>query len=298
MIPVRDRPAELDRLLDALSDDLAVVVVDDASADAATTKEIAERHGARLVALDDELRPGRRPQRRPGVGAHPPGGVRRLGLCPRSGLARPAARPLRRPGRRRRGPPGGPAAPPARGRRAALRGGAVLPRPGRRRGARCDAARPSPTSRPRPWSCGWRWRRGPSCSTPPCVAVRTSTSSGAWATPGGTCATSRRAPSSTTARRRSVSSWRRRSFYGDLGGAARPPASRRALPGPRLGVVVGGVAARRARAGPFLAAATLATSVGLLAQPPERPDAATPSPSPRGSPGRAPPAPPCLRWPA
>lgn len=50
VIPVRDRPAELDRLLDALSG-LACVVVDDASLDVGATKEIAERHGARLVAL-------------------------------------------------------------------------------------------------------------------------------------------------------------------------------------------------------------------------------------------------------
>jgi mycofactocin glycosyltransferase len=57
VVPVRDRPAELDRLLDALSDDLAVVVVDDASADAGATKEIAARHGARLVALDTNCGP-------------------------------------------------------------------------------------------------------------------------------------------------------------------------------------------------------------------------------------------------
>ena len=58
VIPVRDRPAELDRLLDALSDDLAVVVVDDASADAGATREIAERHGAHPVALDTNCGPG------------------------------------------------------------------------------------------------------------------------------------------------------------------------------------------------------------------------------------------------
>jgi mycofactocin system glycosyltransferase len=50
VIPVRDRPAQLDRLLSALSD-LACVVVDDASTDAGATKEIAERRGARFVAL-------------------------------------------------------------------------------------------------------------------------------------------------------------------------------------------------------------------------------------------------------
>ncbi len=50
VIPVRDRPDELDRLLRAVSG-LSCVVVDDASDDAGTTKEIAERHGARFVPL-------------------------------------------------------------------------------------------------------------------------------------------------------------------------------------------------------------------------------------------------------
>ena len=50
VVPVRDRPAQLERLLGALGD-LACIVVDDASADAAATKEIAERHGARFVGL-------------------------------------------------------------------------------------------------------------------------------------------------------------------------------------------------------------------------------------------------------
>jgi mycofactocin system glycosyltransferase len=50
VVPVRDRPAQLDRLLRALGD-LDCIVVDDASADAGATKEIAERHGARFVGL-------------------------------------------------------------------------------------------------------------------------------------------------------------------------------------------------------------------------------------------------------
>lgn len=50
VIPVRDRPAQLDRLLHALSD-LACVVVDDASVDAGATKEITESHEARFVPL-------------------------------------------------------------------------------------------------------------------------------------------------------------------------------------------------------------------------------------------------------
>jgi mycofactocin system glycosyltransferase len=50
VVPVRDRPAQLERLLGALGG-LACVVVDDASADPAATKLIAERHGARFVGL-------------------------------------------------------------------------------------------------------------------------------------------------------------------------------------------------------------------------------------------------------
>jgi mycofactocin system glycosyltransferase len=56
VIPVRNRPAQLDRLLHALSG-LACVVVDDASTDPGATKEIAERHGARFVALADNCGP-------------------------------------------------------------------------------------------------------------------------------------------------------------------------------------------------------------------------------------------------
>jgi len=50
VVPVRDRPAQLARLLEALGD-LTCVVVDDASADAGTTEEITARHGARFVGL-------------------------------------------------------------------------------------------------------------------------------------------------------------------------------------------------------------------------------------------------------
>ncbi len=56
VVPVRDRPAQLDRLLGVL-DGLACIVVDDASADAGTTKEIAERHGARFVGLTSNAGP-------------------------------------------------------------------------------------------------------------------------------------------------------------------------------------------------------------------------------------------------
>jgi mycofactocin system glycosyltransferase len=50
VVPVRDRPAQLDRLLNALGD-LDCMVVDDASSDAGAIKEVAERHGARFVGL-------------------------------------------------------------------------------------------------------------------------------------------------------------------------------------------------------------------------------------------------------
>src|SRR5258708_708247 len=50
VIPVRDRPDLLDRVLGALRG-LDCIVVDDASTDAGATKEIAERHGARFLGL-------------------------------------------------------------------------------------------------------------------------------------------------------------------------------------------------------------------------------------------------------
>jgi len=56
VVPVRDRPAQLDRLLRALAG-LACVVVDDASADAGATKEVTERHGARFVGLATNVGP-------------------------------------------------------------------------------------------------------------------------------------------------------------------------------------------------------------------------------------------------
>ncbi len=56
VVPVRDRPVQLDRLLMALGD-LACVVVDDASADASATKAVAERHGASFVGLPSNVGP-------------------------------------------------------------------------------------------------------------------------------------------------------------------------------------------------------------------------------------------------
>jgi hypothetical protein len=48
VIPVRDRPRELDRCLSALGRDHPVVVVDDGSADGAAVATVCARHGARL----------------------------------------------------------------------------------------------------------------------------------------------------------------------------------------------------------------------------------------------------------
>jgi mycofactocin system glycosyltransferase len=56
VVPVRDRPAQLDRLLGAL-EGLACIVVDDASVDAGAVKGIAERHGARFVGLTTNVGP-------------------------------------------------------------------------------------------------------------------------------------------------------------------------------------------------------------------------------------------------
>ncbi len=50
VIPVRDRPAQLARLL-ALLVDLRCIVVDDGSTAPAATRDVCARHGARLVAL-------------------------------------------------------------------------------------------------------------------------------------------------------------------------------------------------------------------------------------------------------
>ena len=58
VVPVRDRTAELDRLLGALGGVGAVVVVDDASADPAATEEVALRHGASFVGLASNVGPG------------------------------------------------------------------------------------------------------------------------------------------------------------------------------------------------------------------------------------------------
>jgi mycofactocin system glycosyltransferase len=55
VVPVRDRPAELDRCLTALGTSAPVVVVDDGSCDTALIASACEHHGARLMRLE----PGR-----------------------------------------------------------------------------------------------------------------------------------------------------------------------------------------------------------------------------------------------
>lgn len=56
VIPVRDRPRQLDRLLASL-DGWRVVVVDDASVEPTAVAAVAQRHGAELVALDENVGP-------------------------------------------------------------------------------------------------------------------------------------------------------------------------------------------------------------------------------------------------
>ncbi|WP_457205408.1 mycofactocin biosynthesis glycosyltransferase MftF [Nocardioides sp. P5_C9_2] len=56
VVPVRDRPEQLDRCLASLAP-LMVIVVDDASEDPAPVAEVARRHGARLVPLPINVGP-------------------------------------------------------------------------------------------------------------------------------------------------------------------------------------------------------------------------------------------------
>jgi len=56
VVPIRDRADRLDRLLGGLAG-LPVIVVDDASHDPAAVAAVATRHGARLVALTDNVGP-------------------------------------------------------------------------------------------------------------------------------------------------------------------------------------------------------------------------------------------------
>ncbi len=56
VIPVRDRPRQLERLLTAL-DGLSCIVVDDQSEWPERSRQVAEHHGARFLALDTHLGP-------------------------------------------------------------------------------------------------------------------------------------------------------------------------------------------------------------------------------------------------
>lgn len=57
VIPVRDRPRQLDRLLAGLGGALHVLVVDDDSLDRAAVAAVVRRHGAELVPLDENVGP-------------------------------------------------------------------------------------------------------------------------------------------------------------------------------------------------------------------------------------------------
>ncbi|GAA4372917.1 mycofactocin biosynthesis glycosyltransferase MftF [Agromyces bauzanensis] len=57
VIPVRDRPRQLDRLLDGLGGALHVIVVDDDSVDRAAVAAVAARHGAELLPLAENVGP-------------------------------------------------------------------------------------------------------------------------------------------------------------------------------------------------------------------------------------------------
>ncbi|MET9856586.1 mycofactocin biosynthesis glycosyltransferase MftF [Streptomyces sp. NPDC006450] len=57
LVPVRDRPGPLDRLLTALGGRVAVIVVDDGSRDPRAVARVVHGHGARLLALSENRGP-------------------------------------------------------------------------------------------------------------------------------------------------------------------------------------------------------------------------------------------------
>jgi mycofactocin system glycosyltransferase len=67
VVPVRDRPDDLDRCLASIGSDHPVVVVDDASHDPAAVAAVAKAHGAKLVVRTQNGGPGR--ARNDGLGA-------------------------------------------------------------------------------------------------------------------------------------------------------------------------------------------------------------------------------------
>ncbi|MFE6822223.1 mycofactocin biosynthesis glycosyltransferase MftF [Streptomyces sp. NPDC057690] len=58
VVPVRDRPRQLDRLLTSIAPGSEVIVVDDASYRGADVEEVTAQHGAQLVQLSENLGPG------------------------------------------------------------------------------------------------------------------------------------------------------------------------------------------------------------------------------------------------
>ena len=202
VVPVRDRPAQLDRLLGALSG-LACIVVDDASADAGATKEIAERHGARFVGLTTNVGPAGARERGDGTRAGRARRVRGFGLRPGRRVAGATAGSVRRPV----GGGGGaahrlaaPVAPPVTRRR-------VRHSTGGTEQGRCGHGAPSLSCPAPPCLCARTSHWAPTSSTPRCAAARTWTWCGAWARPAGTCAMCHRARSPTRARRHCEPSW-------------------------------------------------------------------------------------------
>ncbi len=205
VVPVRDRPVELDRLLGALGD-LACVVVDDASADGGATKAIAERHGARFVGL--AVNGGPSVARNAGLDAVDSALVAFVDsdCVPAAGWLAPLLGHFDDP----RGGSGGAAHRPVGTTRrgdGALRGAAVVARPGSATRRWCARAARSPSSRARHWWCAPTWRPAPTCSTRSCAAAKTSISCGGSGRRAGTCGSSRRVVSNTTGRPTSGPSW-------------------------------------------------------------------------------------------
>ena len=94
VVPVRDRPLELARLLRSLPTGIPVVVVDDASREPGARRPRGGRPAG------PQRRPGRGPQRGAGAGADAVRRLRRLRRRARARLARPPAPAPRRPGGR------------------------------------------------------------------------------------------------------------------------------------------------------------------------------------------------------